>query len=66
VQKNLKEATMWYAVAAGQGDSGAAERLDALKKTLPAPDIALALDAARKFKPKPINPANNDIPTGPG
>jgi localization factor PodJL len=66
VQKNLKEATTWYAIAANQGDSGAAERLEALKKTLPAPDIALALDAARKFKPKPMNPVSNDTPSGPG
>jgi localization factor PodJL len=66
VQKNLKEATTWYAIAAGQGDTGAAERLEALKKTLPAPDIALALDAARKFKPKPMNPSVNDMPSGPG
>ncbi len=65
VERNLKEATTWYAIAAEQGDTGAAERLDALKKTLPASDVALALDAARKFKPRQVNAAANDTPTMP-
>jgi localization factor PodJL len=65
VERNLKEATTWYAIAAEQGDTGAAERLDALKKTLPASDVALALDAARKFKPRAVNAAANDTPTMP-
>lgn len=65
VERNLKEATTWYAIAAEQGDTGAAERLDALKKTLPASDVALALDAARKFRPRQVNAAANDTPTMP-
>ncbi len=66
VEKNLKDAITWYAVAASQGDNGAAERLDALKKAVGASDVAIALDAARRFKPKPLNPAANDLPSGPG
>ena len=66
IEKNLKEAITWYAIAASQGDNGAAERLDALKKAVGASDVALALDAARRFKPKPLNPASNDLPAGPG
>jgi localization factor PodJL len=66
IEKNLKEAITWYAVAASQGDNGAAERLDALKKAVGASEVALALDAARRFKPKPLNPASNDLPAGPG
>lgn len=66
VEKNLKEATTWYAIASNQGDGGATERLEALKKSLPPADVAIALDAARRFKPKGLNPAANDIPSGPG
>lgn len=66
VEKNLKEAMSWYAIASAQGDTGAAERLDALKKSLPSGDVAIALDTARRFKAKPLNPASNDIPSGPG
>lgn len=66
IEKNLKEAITWYAIAASQGDNGAAERLDALKKAVGASDVALALDAARRFKAKPLNPASNDLPAGPG
>ena len=65
VEKNLKEAITWYAVAAEQGDTGAAERLDALKKSVPPAEVALALDAARKFKPRPLNPTVNELPTLP-
>ena len=65
VEKNLKEAITWYAVAAEQGDTGAAERLDALKKTVASADVALALDAARKFKARPVNPTVNDLPVMP-
>ncbi|MEQ1754078.1 MAG: hypothetical protein ABL973_08080 [Micropepsaceae bacterium] len=66
VEKNIKEATTWYAIASAQGDTGAAERLDALKKTLPPADVAISLDTARRFKAKALNPASNDIPAGPG
>lgn len=66
VEKNLKEAIIWYAVAAAQGDTGAVERLDALKKNLPPSDVAIALDAARRFKAKGLNPAANEVPGGPG
>ena len=66
IEKNVKEAVMWYAVASAQGDPGAAERLDVLKKTLLPGDVALALDAARRFKAKALNPASNDLPSGPG
>jgi localization factor PodJL len=65
VEKNLKEAITWYAVAAEQGDTGAAERLEALKKTVPPADVGLALDAARKFKPRPLNPTVNELPALP-
>ncbi len=61
-EKNTNEAAKWYAIAASQGDSGAAERLEQLKKTMSAADIALSLEAARKFQPKPMNPTANEAP----
>jgi len=61
-EKNAGEAAKWYAIAASQGDSGAAERLEQLKKTMSAADVALSLEAARKFQPKPMNPTANEAP----
>ena len=61
-EKNTSEAAKWYAIAASQGDSGAAERLEQLKKTMSAADVALSLEAARKFQPKPMNPTANEAP----
>ena len=66
IQKNLKEATTWYAIASAQGDTGAAERLDAVKKLLTPGDVAMSLDAARRYKAKALNPASNEMPSGPG
>ncbi len=66
VEKNANEAAKWYAVASSQGDSGAAERLEALKRTMSPADIAVALDAARKFKPKPLDPSANEAPNTSG
>ncbi|MCE9520999.1 MAG: hypothetical protein K8S25_01045, partial [Alphaproteobacteria bacterium] len=63
VEKNVSEAAKWYAVASSQGDSGASERLEALKKTMSPADIAIALDAARNFKPKPLDPTANEAPS---
>lgn len=62
VDKNLTEAAKWYAVAHAQGDVGAAERLEVLKKTLSAGDIAMAFEAARNFKPKPLDQTANEVP----
>ncbi len=66
VAKNAKEAATWFAVASAQGDTGAAERLDALKKLLSPGDIAMALDAARKYRAKGLDPSSNELPSGPG
>lgn len=62
VEKNVSEAAKWYSIASGQGDSGASERLDALKKQMSPADIALSLDAARNFKAKPLDPVSNEVP----
>jgi localization factor PodJL len=62
VEKNLQEAAKWYAVAASQGDTGAGEKLEGLKKTLNAGDLAMAIEAARKFQPKPMDKAANELP----
>ncbi len=59
--KNLSEAAKWYAIAASQGDTGAGEKLEALKKVLSASDVAMALEAARQFKPKPLDKAANEL-----
>jgi localization factor PodJL len=63
VEKNVGEAAKWFAIAAAQGDAGAAERLEKLKPTMASSDVAIALEAARKFKPKPMNPTANEAPT---
>ncbi|MBL9097906.1 MAG: SEL1-like repeat protein [Alphaproteobacteria bacterium] len=62
VEKNANEAAKWYAVAVSQGDTGAAERLELLKRTMSGADVAMALDAARKFQPKPMNAIANEVP----
>jgi localization factor PodJL len=62
VEKNMSEAAKWYAIASSQGDTGATERLEALKKTLSANDVAMALEAARRFKPKALDPVANEMP----
>jgi localization factor PodJL len=61
--KNLSEAAKWYAIAASQGDAGAAEKLEGLKKVLSASDVAMALEAARQFKPKPLDKTANELPS---
>ena len=66
VEKNASEAAKWYAVASSQGDTGAAERLEALKRTMGPADIAVALEAARTFKPKPLDPSTNELPNASG
>jgi localization factor PodJL len=63
VEKNLAEAAKWYAIASAQGDSGASERLEALKKQMTAGEVALSLDAANKFKAKALDPASNEVPS---
>jgi localization factor PodJL len=62
VEKNANEAAKWYAIAVAQGDTGAAERLEQLKRTMPGADVAMALEAARKFQPKPMNASANEVP----
>jgi localization factor PodJL len=63
VEKNLAEAAKWYAIASSHGDAGAGQKLEELKKVLPAGDVATALDAARKFQPKTLDPAANELPS---
>ena len=65
-EKNLSEAAKWYAIASSQGDAGAAERLAALKGTMSPADIGAALEAARKFKPKALDPSANELPPANG
>jgi localization factor PodJL len=63
VDKNLAEAAKWYAIAASQGDAGAGEKLEALKKTMPAGDMKAAEDAARQYKPRPMDKVANELPS---
>lgn len=62
VDKNLVEAAKWYAIASTQGDTGAGEKLEALKRTMSAGDVAMALESARTFQPKPLDKAANELP----
>lgn len=64
VEKNPVESAKWFAIAAAQGDSEAPAKLEALRKQLSASQIALALEGARNFKPKALNPEANEGPGG--
>jgi localization factor PodJL len=62
VEKNEREAATWYAIASTQGDGGAGERLEQLKRKLTPAEIAMSLDSARKFKAKALEPTANELP----
>jgi localization factor PodJL len=61
VAANRTEAAKWFAIAAAQGDADAAVKLQSLKTTMPAGEMAKAMDAARTFAPKSASPNANDF-----
>lgn len=59
VKQSLADAFKWYGIAAAWGDRPARLRMDALAQRLHPADLALAQQAAEKFKPKPVNMSAN-------
>ena len=59
--KNMKDAFVWYSIAAEQGDQFAKTRVEALKTELDPADLATALARVGKFKPVKIDDAANGI-----
>jgi localization factor PodJL len=66
LDKNPTEAAKWFAIAAGQGDADAAAKLEQLKKTMNPVELANALQGAKAYQPKPIDPVANEVPAFPG
>lgn len=66
LDKNPTEAAKWFAIAAGQGDTDAAAKLEQLKKTMNPVELGNALDGAKAFQAKPVDPVANDVPAFPG
>ena len=66
LDKNPTEAAKWFAIAAGQGDTDAAAKLEQLKKTMNPVELANALQGAKAFQAKPIDPVANEVPAFPG
>jgi len=66
LDKNPTEAAKWFAIAAGQGDGDAARKLETLKQTMNPVELANALQGAKAYQAKPIDPAANEVPAFPG
>ena len=66
LDKNPTEAAKWFAIAAGQGDTDAAAKLEQLKKTMNPVELANALQGAKAFQAKPVDPVANEVPAFPG
>jgi localization factor PodJL len=60
---DLVTAYKWYWLAAKAGDADAAQRRDALKKSLPPTDLSIAQQLAQNFRAKPASPMANDART---
>ena len=66
LDKNPTEAAKWFALAAAQGDADAAARLEQLKKTMNPVELANALQGAKAYQAKPVDPVANEVPAVPG
>lgn len=62
VARSESEALFWYLVAGAQGDPQAAQRADALERTLMPMQVEQARARAAAFRPRSLNPAANDAP----
>ena len=62
LDKNPTEAAKWFAIAAAGGDADAASKLEQLKKTMNPVELNNALEGAKTFQPKAIDPAANEVP----
>ncbi|HXJ00376.1 MAG TPA: tetratricopeptide repeat protein, partial [Micropepsaceae bacterium] len=60
VKESLAEAYKWYAIAAASGDAESKARLEALTNQITPADRKAADDAAKAYKPRPIDIAANN------
>jgi TPR repeat protein len=63
VPQSLLDAYKWYSIAAAAGDPVAKTRADAIATQVSSEELQAAQQVAANFKPRPINPAANDIPS---
>ncbi|NRG19609.1 SEL1-like repeat protein [Rhizobiales bacterium] len=64
-EKNLTESYKWFALAAKQGDREAAKKRDEVANILTKAEMAEASLAVETWKPKPVNPAANEVASDP-
>lgn len=60
-RQDLSKAYYWFALAAAQGDAGAVKKRDELAGRLGAGDLAAAKASAEGWRPRPVDPAANEI-----
>lgn len=58
---DLMQSYLWFAVAASQGDDDAAKKRDEVAQRLTAADLGTAKAEAAAWKPKPLEPAANEV-----
>lgn len=63
VPQSLLDAYRWYSIAAASGDAVAKTRAEAIATQISPEELQAAQRAVAVFKPQPLNPAANDVPT---
>lgn len=58
---DLGQSYLWFSVSAAQGDEDAARKRDEVAGRLSASDLGAAKAAADSWKPKPLDPAANEV-----
>jgi localization factor PodJL len=61
VEQDLTQSYTWFAVAARQGDADAAKKRDEVGARLTPVDLAAGRTASLEWKPKPLDPAANEV-----
>lgn len=64
-EKNLTESYKWFALAAKQGDREAAKKRDEVANILTEVEMAEATLSVETWKPKPVDPAANEVAADP-
>jgi TPR repeat protein/AcrR family transcriptional regulator len=63
VPQSLLDAYRWYSIAAASGDAVAKTRAEAIATQISPEELQAAQRAVALFKPQPLSPAANDVPT---
>lgn len=61
--QSLLDAYKWYSIAARAGDAVAKARAEAIATQVSAEELAAARQAVANFKPQPLDPKANDVPS---